>query len=170
MTPTPPPVVDQQNPDDLSLPTKRQRVPWGSCGFIEWLLCLLLPRFDIMQGDTLYLRRWLLYYTRWGHGFVHKICQDDSDRHLHDHPWDAWLVLLRRGYNEVYTRGGWRDRYVNRFRAPSIRRMQAEHQHAVKLRDGPAWTLCLCGKYRRPWGFWVDGVWQYWRDYLGIPR
>ncbi len=166
--------VNQQNPDDESLPRRRTPVPWGSCGPIEWLLCRLFKRYDITQGNTLYLRRWLLYWTPWGHAFIHKICQDDNDRHLHDHPWDAHLLILRNGYREVAPHRWTGYTVQNRHYAPSLRRMPAEHRHAVKLwRDRetdkplPAWTIAFCGKYRRAWGFFVDGKWKYWREYLG---
>lgn len=133
-----------------------------------------IVKFELGK-DALYLRRWFLPF----HFFIHNIRRSDSDRHLHDHPWDFTSLCLRGGYIEMIGTGDDRRTLAKRWFSPfQIVRNKAEHTHIVKLfHDAFAripytstWTLVKAGKARRVWGFWVDGEWVDWRTYLGLPK
>jgi len=122
-------------------------------------------------GDPL-LVRYTLLWTPWVRVYIHKLCRSDRDRHLHDHPWSFVSVVLWSGYHEM--RPG--NEVVER--GPlSIAYRRAEDQHRVRLRqlmrveyhgttqtwhrvgEIPAWTLVICGRKRRLWGFETEEGW-----------
>jgi len=114
------------------------------------------------RGDAYepYLTRWTLIKTKWFQLCLHKFHRSDADD-LHDHPWKFYSFILWRGYYEE-TETGKRRVYPLDFLYRS-----AEHRHRVELVDGkPAVTLVLMRKYERSWGFWVNGVWEYWETYF----
>jgi len=111
--------------------------------------------------------------------YVHNLRKSDNEIGLHDHPWWFISLVIWRGYYE-YTpavqpvgepcqgsklvepiRRKWR-----RFGSIAFRRATDAHRVEMKKdKDGndlPAWTLVLCGKKSRSWGFytlhlgWVD--------------
>lgn len=108
---------------------------------------------------------------------VHHIKRADSERHFHDHPWDARTIILRGWYGEERlrpenpTRTGW---YVGDLpidfltRAPGdTTRLGFEQYHRITaVSEGGAWTLFISWRWRGVWGFLVDGVKVPWREYL----
>lgn len=125
---------------------------------------------------SLYMDRWWLFnpypapgdYSRRGWRDwlpsirVHHILRPDSDRHLHDHPWDARTFILKGWYTERRLGTGLIARY-----AGSTARIDHNEYHAIKtVSDGGAYTLFVTGKYRGTWGFLVDGRKVKYRDYL----
>ena len=53
------------------------------------------------------------------------------------------------------------------YRAPWIRTFPAEHIHRIRAAySGGAWTLVWVGIGSRPWGFWRDGLWIHWKEYV----
>lgn len=110
--------------------------------------------------DDLYMRRWLLG-PKDGDGLrLHCICLSDSDRHLHDHPFDFTTTLLVGSYKEHLADGS-----VVEARAGDQLVRKAEDFHRLELPidpDGwpiPVWTLVIRGPYRRTWGFQTAGGW-----------
>lgn len=148
------------------------------------LLAKLLGHRDVPHPDGgLYLRRFFLS-PRWFpiRVFLHCFYTPDPDRHLHDHPWDFWTLPLTSYEEELPENADGR-----RFRMVSRRRLHfrsADYVHRVTgflrrpLRgvrrfegpllpvSSPVWTFVFAKKARREWGFWVDGRWVHWRDYL----
>lgn len=128
----------------------------------DWLNCY---RSDILNKDgTTYMERWILQLPFGRMLRLHHILTSDDDRHLHDHPFDFWTMLLNVPYVEnipgqdrkqvFHQRFPWRPRYV-----------KAETLHRLILLWGPVWTLVYTGPIRRVWGFDVDGTWTDWRKY-----
>lgn len=116
---------------------------------------------DIFNPEDIYLTRWRIIQTPWGGIFLHAIRRPDGDRALHDHPWSFISLVLKGGYVEILP-----DRVVSRLQG-SITRRRAEDQHRISiLREHPTWTLLLVGPRRRDWGFYVDGGWVRWEQYI----
>lgn len=60
-----------------------------------------------------------------------------------------------------------RNRNRKRVWPATILFRRAKHIHRVELIDEkPAWTLIIRGPYVRTWGFWVDGIWESFKDYF----
>ena len=96
-----------------------------------------------------YMRRWI-WTTPVGTLRLHNILRSDNDRHLHDHPWDYWSLLIRGEYIEHQAHGA----RVHR-RAPSLAFRRAETAHRLEV-IRPAWTIVSTGPRRREWGFWTE--------------
>lgn len=132
---------------------------------IGWLK--LFERYVIGPADNPYMIRWRLIETPWFGVFFHRILRDDSDRHLHDHPWPFTSIMLRSGYVEHLPGGpvcSWHFGDVVRHRATDLHRVTL-HRDA----DGnprPAWSLVLIGRRVRDWGFQTEAGWIQWEEYL----
>lgn len=144
-------------------------------GLLERLLLKLVPHFDIVKADQLYLRRFILLGTRYGNVYLHHICHSDDDPDPHDHPWDFVTFLLRghyinaqyAGFNEVDEATDWRDKEGAQLcSAPGVYTRAAEHCHQVILPDGPTWSLVLTGPRKRDWNFITKAGPVFWREYL----
>lgn len=130
------------------------------------------------DGTDLYMGRWWLFNPypantsggdrdRWQFPIsirIHHICRADSDRHLHDHPWNARTIIIKGGYIEK--RIG--DKTHMRPTGDTARLRFGEYHRITHVQPGGAWTIFITGKYRGTWGFLVDGVKVQWRKYLGL--
>jgi hypothetical protein len=128
-------------------------------------------------------RRWVFRLGRWGknakYGYVagrlNRILRSDSDRALHDHPWPYVTLILRGGYYEV-TEKPWYsmttgecfpETKVQWYGPGSILFRGTKHKHRLVLPTGQtALTLFITLPFKQQWGFFVNGVKVYWRDYL----
>jgi hypothetical protein len=82
-------------------------------GLVEKILLKLFRHFDITkkilvpfecgccgpaEQESLYLRRFFIFRSRWGQVLLHKIARSDDDKDPHDHPWDFTSLILKGGY------------------------------------------------------------------------
>jgi hypothetical protein len=119
------------------------------------------PDFVIGDKTNPYmLRWWIIPRNKWFNIYLHKVCRDDDDRALHDHPWVSLSIVLKTGYVEV-TPGGRKS-----FRAGSVIYRNATYQHRLELDKGPAWTLFITGPKVRDWGFWCPKGFVHWKDFV----
>ena len=137
------------------------------------LPCRLIP---LPNGP--YLERYYLGFWRGQHRYLHRFIRNDSERHLHDHPWpvaSAWVITgwyieergsfnghsLLVGLNKV--------RWFNRLH----RRQRAYDLHRIVSIRRETWTLFSHPKWSLPWGFYelTDDPqgWRY-RQYKPAPR
>ncbi len=120
------------------------------------------------EHETLYLLRFKLRpSTPWGGLYLHIFFRGDLDRDPHDHPWRFWTFPLV-AYNEEI-----RDPETGEMRMNRVHRFQLHHRPAtythrvVGITNGSKIvTLVWHGPKERSWGFWVDGTWIHWRDYI----
>lgn len=59
-----------------------------------------LPCRLINTPDGPYLERYYLGALLGRTFYLHRFVSGDSERHLHNHPWDAWAVVLCGAYDE----------------------------------------------------------------------
>lgn len=120
--------------------------------------------------------------------YLHHIVQSDADRHLHDHPFDFWSLILWGGYFEelaIPQSDGRLQHCLTRWRGPgTLLRRKAEHAHRLLLatqtrfsdtgygmyhQSAAAWTLVFRGPRRRDWGFYLTDEnpvrWVPWTEY-----
>lgn len=118
-----------------------------------------------------YLYRWTLFQPRrprwlWrGFGvYLHKFVGDDWSRDLHDHPKRFISIGLWGEYVE------WTPRALagRGYRAPWIRTFPASHIHRITLAPHrrPCWTLVIVLRHVREWGFWHEGEFIHWKEYV----
>ena len=153
--------------------------------FGDWVIARAMRTpYDTIthDGDTYMERFWLFRLGRWGnhkqYGFfaarVNHIMRSDNDRALHDHPWGYLTIILRGGYYEVTPADieiigiDTRTWFVSRWYGPgSILFRRAKSKHRLVVPTGTtAWTLFITGPKSQSWGFFVDGLKIYWRDYI----
>lgn len=145
---------------------------------IEQTLTKLFNIEEINGGHRCptYLYRWTLFQPSWcrslwrGFGiYVHKFVGDDWSRDLHDHPKRFISIGLRGRYVE-WTPSAYRPGldvpYI--YTAPWLRTFPASHIHRITLCADrqPCWTLVIVLRSVREWGFWHEGQWIYWKDYV----
>lgn len=114
---------------------------------------------------------------------VHHICRPDSDRHMHDHPWNARTVVLRGWYEEerrlsavpvgvsyfpTFTDEGLVRAGFRRERGYTGRLLFGEFHRIRRVPDEGVWTLFFTWDKQGTWGFLVDGAKVPWRKYLGL--
>jgi hypothetical protein len=132
----------------------------------------LLPYERPRQEPKVYMQRWFLWGGRFKTtlGFsvrVHKIILSDQDRELHDHPWNFFSIILRRGYFEQTTHDECGVKTLAKISPGRVIYRKAEHRHRIVILGKPAWTLVFVGPKVRSWGFWSKaGVFTYWRKFL----
>lgn len=119
----------------------------------------------------LYMRRFYLSPRVWPvRFFLHHIVRSDDDRAPHSHPFDFSTSLLKGTYLEEIdvnsTFDGPAD--VRTMRAGCTSINPAEHCHRVDVIES-VWSLVVCSRARREWGFITPEGEIPWRKYLGLP-
>jgi hypothetical protein len=109
-----------------------------------------------------YLYRWVIFRTRWFKIYLHKFVGDDWSLDLHDHPKRFISVGLWGSYLETTPSG------ERRYRAPWFRTFPASHKHRISTPWGTCWTLVVVLRQERQWGFWHDGEFIQWDDYVRV--
>jgi hypothetical protein len=92
---------------------------------------------------------------------IHYFHRGDEDPDPHDHPFSFWSLVLIGGYREFNQDG------TSIIRKPlSIAYRPATHRHRLAPLTKRCWTICLKTKVDRVWGFWQNGNFIPWHDYL----
>jgi hypothetical protein len=130
------------------------------------------PYTHIYREDDIYMGRWWFfnsYFSRWHQSWlpsvrVHYIRLADVAGDLHDHPWNARTIILRRGYTETRLEGRKLVR-IQRERGDTCTLKYGEYHTINRVAAGGAWTLFFTWKYQGPWGFLVKGKKILHKDY-----
>jgi hypothetical protein len=94
-----------------------------------------------------YLYRWTFIFF----GFsirIHHWLKSDDRRFFHDHSCDFVSIILKGKYKNVTPDG------EVEVKAGQSWKSNAEARHYLDIPKEGAWTLLLCGRKRRNWGFW----------------
>ncbi len=105
------------------------------------------------KEGILHFKRWSIISTKWLSVYIHYINQADEDKHLHDHPWSFWSVILKGGYIELTESG----RNHRRFLHMAFRKKNTPHKIEVLIH--PTWSLVITGPGGRQWGYKVGNIW-----------
>ena len=107
-----------------------------------------------------YLYRWVLA-TLFGYKvYLHHFVGDDWSLDLHDHPKRFVSIGIKGWYLEQTPVGR------RKFSAPWFRTFPANHRHRITTPSKSCWTIVIVGRVTRAWGFWHNGAWIHWRDYV----
>lgn len=135
---------------------------------VDWLIARA-RRNPYLELDGYMARWWLVQPARWlpFSICVHHILRADVDRNPHNHPWNFRTLVLRGMYTEALLMpdGGTRHQVVSK--GQTYARKTGEYHRISSVAKGEVWTLFIMGRKRGSWGFMVDGVHVYWREYLG---
>lgn len=122
---------------------------------------------------SLYMRRYALFESKWLSARVHHIVREDRDRHMHDHPWTFFSVVLRGGYLERRPvtlercfNGGETETYHTAYRkAGSVAIRLPTDRHQISKVEPDTWSLFVYGRLRQWWGFYTPEGKVHWKDY-----
>ncbi len=123
---------------------------------------------DIGEEADPYLDRLRIVATPLFGLYVHHIHRADREPDPHDHPWWFASLVLSGAYTEYvwpdkHNPGRWITRERGRW---SLRQITRNGAHIIQRTNGSLWTLVLTGPRRSRWGFWKDGTFVPWRDYM----
>lgn len=148
-------------------------------------LLSLVFRHEFLTGHGRcdYLHRWTLLRLPGGRAlYLHCFVGSDWSRDMHDHPRAFTSVGLRGAYVEEtpprpelqlrpLVPGAVRPSVmVETFRAPWFRRFPPHHIHRIQLVTETVWTLVCVGPRERDWGFYPDGRFVPFEDYVDSAR
>lgn len=193
-----------------------RNIPWAILAFflkrpavVDWLIrrAQRTPYVHITSkdGQDMYMGRWWLFnpYTRGTGGDrhparwrwlpsirLHHIMRPDSDRHLHDHPWNARTIVLRGWYREErpiadeaeciadtlaslslqphQVGNAYARESFNRQPGYTGRLLFGQYHRISQVSIDGVWTLFFTWGKQGTWGFNVDGKKVPYREYLGI--
>lgn len=126
---------------------------------LYWLSGYL--KCKLIKGDQNqpYLERYMI--ARWGKNgqhtiFLHRFLDSDSDKGIHDHPWDSKSFIITGGYNE---RRLIKDKEIEKIVLRDVKPLtfntiKKNDFHQIVLKEKtPAWTLFYHGPRVKHWGF-----------------
>lgn len=105
------------------------------------------------KTGELHFRRWKILYTPWFKINLHGIYKEDEDKHLHNHPFDFFNIVLRGAYIEELRYG------KMNFRFPldcKIVKGGVYHkiQHLINCKA--VYTLNIMWNFKDTWGYDVN--------------
>ena len=101
------------------------------------------------KKGVVHFRRWRIIELPWFSIYIHGIYKEDTDLHLHNHPWKIWTMILKGGY--------WEEREVGHrlrtFGHMAYANTKAFHK-INKMYRNPTYTLAIVGKRtNNKWGY-----------------
>lgn len=90
---------------------------------------------------------WLPFSIRF-----HHIIRPDREPCMHDHPWNFRSFILDGWYLEASLQDG-KYVYVCRTAGTTYRRSARQFHRIIDTSPGGVWTLVICGRKTKPWGF-----------------
>jgi len=131
------------------------------------------------KEGVIHFRRYRILWTPWFAIYLHNIRQPDKDIHLHDHPWNLLICILKGGYWEIvdkfkpkdgYTptddfeyheelKDGYITRSIKNKPGQIFYRKSTDFHQIGKLLTPSVWTLCLTFGKRRQWGYQTEDGW-----------
>lgn len=122
---------------------------------------LFLVKEIVSRSGEVHFRRYRLIQTPWFAIYLHKICQSDMDRDMHDHPWNFTSLILKGAYQEDVREYPKFDHIRTMVYEPGDRvSHRAEDAHKLSLVTDSVWTLVMTSGHDRYWGYRLrDGTW-----------
>lgn len=121
---------------------------------------LFLVKEICSKQGVVHFRRYRLLQTPWFAFYIHQICQSDSDKDMHDHPWNFLSLILKGAYREASKLYPDFNSIVQRDCNPgniiSHSRMDA---HQITLLTKVVWTLVFTFGRRSIWGYQTPQGW-----------
>jgi hypothetical protein len=116
---------------------------------------LFLVKEIVSKKGELHFQRWRIISCKWLAIYIHKIYKEDNDKHLHNHPWNYWNMILSGGYGEasmLYNQVVYHNMLPF---SSSIRKHDRYHKISTIFK--PTTTLFITSGRKYDWGYDVDG-------------
>lgn len=124
-----------------------------------YMLTADCPCKIIEVGGHPYLERYYMGQSdTGGMWMIHHFLREDSERHLHTHPFMANVMVLTGGYVEEFMDGPESGRFKNRayFRAGDTRKLYPTTLHRIVSVEPDTWTLLHVKPGRNPTWEFID--------------
>lgn len=122
---------------------------------------MLVENIMTRDGKHLYLKRYVLFKTKWLRIYIHNFKYHDDDLYLHDHPFDCFKFILSGGYVEELPGGEFK------YRQPGHNKiLKGTQLHRIHCVFPHTWTLFIGFKHYRKWGFQTEDGWVESSEYL----
>ncbi len=116
----------------------------------------LIKEIKSKSGEV-HFKRWRLLTTPWFDVNIHGIYKADQDKHLHNHPWNIWTMVLCGGYYESYIKDNF-GTICNPRILFNIRKSNSKQYHKIDQMIGKKCiTLAIMSKRKSDWGYLVNG-------------
>jgi hypothetical protein len=115
----------------------------------------LIKEIKSKEG-VLHFKRWQILSTPFFSIYIHGIYHHDEDRHLHNHPWNIWTMILWGSYWEEIID---KKRRSVLLRTPlSSAYRNSERFHKIKeLKSQKVYTLAIVGRRKKEeWGYMTE--------------
>jgi hypothetical protein len=112
----------------------------------------------IEVGGLPYLERYYMGHSEsGGMWMLHHFLREDSEPHLHTHPWTARVIVLCGGYTEeLLQHAGWLKKHAH-YKAGDTRMLFPHTLHRIVSVQPDTWTLLHVEPGRLPtWSFIAD--------------
>lgn len=120
---------------------------------MRWLIRKLFLLKEIVSREgVLHFRRYG-FECKWFGVYLHNILVHDKDKHMHDHPWPFFSLILKGGYVEKTLEG------LVVCTPLTFVVHKAHEPHQVVELFGPTWTFVLRGPRRDKWGYHTEKGW-----------
>ena len=131
-------------------------------GQFKWILIRWAEKLG--RPECPYLIRWTFIILGLSIRIHHWLRSDDN-RYFHDHSCDLVSMILKGWYYNVVPADPANPEVKNcrkiKVTPFKPRRMKAIDKHYLEVPKGGAWTILLCGRPKRHWGFFVNN--HLWR-------
>ena len=107
----------------------------------------------ISKEGVLHFRRWQVIKTRWFAIYIHAIYKADEDKHLHNHPFNFFNIILKGSYTERLPN----FKLNPRFAGNSVYRQRDQFHKIDDLHSPVVYTLNVMWNFRDTWGYEVRG-------------
>lgn len=126
------------------------------------------------KDGVLHFKRYAIVETNCFAIYIHKIYEADKDRHMHNHPWNFFGIVLNGSYTEQYEHHEehvvdtvWNIfpliTTVSRSTKTRIKKLfsvsfgtRCYYHKILEINDGPITTLFLTFGKHRPWYYHID--------------
>ena len=116
----------------------------------------LVKEIRSKSGD-LHFKRWEIWSTKWFNIYLHFINKADEDKHMHDHPWSFWSIILKGKYIEFLEQPKPGSIVSRGFLNMAYRKKNTYHMIGVLVE--PTWSLVITGPGGREWGYSTEQGW-----------
>ena len=103
-----------------------------------------MPMQEINSNGKVYLQRYLAHMLPDGtQVWYHRFLRNDSEPHLHSHPWEAESKILLGGYSESRQEVGGRVLIIYTYKAGDTNLIQMETVHRIVEVAKDTWTQMI---------------------------
>jgi hypothetical protein len=123
----------------------------------EFMMALTveMPMKEIIVNGEVYLQRYFAHKLADGtQVWYHRFLRNDSERHLHSHPWDAISKILTGRYVEERQDIHFNETYLASYLPGNMNVIDEEILHRIVEVEPNTWTMMIVSPERLPtWHF-----------------